>query len=78
MAPPNRPPATPQAADICPRCGGAFHCGAADAAPCPCGTLVLGAELRAELRRRYTGCLCLRCLAELAASVRTSGVGGSA
>ncbi len=52
----------------CPRCGAPFHCGAADAAPCECTTLRLDAELLAELARRYDGCLCLACLAELAAA----------
>lgn len=51
----------------CPRCGGGFHCGANDPGPCACTGLKLGAELQASLRARYTGCLCLRCLAALAA-----------
>jgi hypothetical protein len=54
------------AADTCPRCGGGFHCGVNDAAPCACTTLKLTDELRAQLRERYTGCLCLKCLGELA------------
>jgi hypothetical protein len=54
--------------DRCPRCGGPFHCGAADAAPCACTTLRLDAALLAELARRYDGCLCLDCLAGLAAA----------
>jgi len=58
---------TPPADDRCPRCGGGFHCGMNDAAPCPCSTLTLSPALQAALRQRYTGCLCLRCLAELAA-----------
>ncbi len=53
--------------DTCPRCGGAFHCGARDAAPCACTTLRLDAALLAALRGRWRGCLCLRCLAALAA-----------
>lgn len=53
--------------DRCPRCGSSFHCGMHDAAPCPCSTLTLPPELLAALRQRYTGCLCPRCLAELAA-----------
>jgi hypothetical protein len=52
----------------CPRCGGDFHCGANDPGPCACTTLVLGAPLLAQLRERYTACLCLRCLHELAAA----------
>ncbi|HEY4068189.1 MAG TPA: cysteine-rich CWC family protein [Burkholderiaceae bacterium] len=54
------------AAATCPRCGGGFHCGAHDAAPCACAGLPLSDALRAELRTRYAGCLCLACLTELA------------
>jgi hypothetical protein len=50
----------------CARCGGPFHCGANDATPCACTGLRLSAELLATLRQRYTGCLCLVCLRELA------------
>ena len=60
--------APPQAAppdDRCPRCGGGFHCGVADAAPCPCRTIRLDAATQAALRQRYSGCLCQRCLADL-------------
>jgi hypothetical protein len=49
----------------CPRCGGGFHCGADDAAPCPCNGLTLGPDTTRLLRERYDGCLCLRCLAQL-------------
>ena len=71
------PPTLPDT--TCPRCGGAFHCGASDAAPCACTALTLSAALQADLRQRYSGCLCLRCLAELAQadSVRAAGVGSS-
>ncbi len=55
--------------DSCPRCGAGFACGMADASrPCPCTTISLGADTLAALRQRYTGCLCLRCLGELAAA----------
>jgi hypothetical protein len=50
----------------CARCGGAFHCGANDPAPCACTGLRLNADLLATLRQRYTGCLCLDCLHDLA------------
>lgn len=50
----------------CARCGGAFHCGAHDPTPCACTGLKLGADLLASLRQQYTGCLCARCLHELA------------
>jgi hypothetical protein len=76
----------------CPRCGGAFECGAGErpqsrAAPspppegvksprdgpsvtcaghCDCFELQLPPALRDELAQRWSGCLCLRCLRELA------------
>lgn len=53
--------------DPCPRCGSRFHCGAHDATPCACTTLALDAALLAALRERWRGCLCLPCLAALAA-----------
>lgn len=49
----------------CPRCGGAFHCGANDPGPCACTTLKLDAATLARLSAEYHGCLCLRCLGEL-------------
>lgn len=58
--------------DACPRCGGGFHCGANDAEPCACGALQLNPALLAELRVRYTGCLCLACLRALAGEGRRS------
>jgi len=54
----------------CPRCGRGFHCGVNDPQPCACTTLRLGTDTLAALRARYTGCLCLACLAELAAPTR--------
>lgn len=56
-----------QASDRCPRCGSNFHCGANDDAPCACVSLRLEAAALAELRMRYTGCLCPGCLREIAA-----------
>ena len=53
-------------ASRCPRCGGAFHCGVKDTAPCWCESLTLGATLLAELRRQYSSCLCAECLRTLA------------
>lgn len=55
-------------ADRCPRCGGLFSCGAAGPAPCPCTTLPLSAALQSQLLQQFSGCLCLRCLAALAAA----------
>jgi hypothetical protein len=34
---------SPEPSDRCPRCGGHFHCGTADPAPCACTTLRLDA-----------------------------------
>jgi Cysteine-rich CWC len=48
--------------DRCAACGAAFHCGAGDAAPCPCGGITLSPARLAALRRQYKGCLCLDCL----------------
>jgi Cysteine-rich CWC len=56
------------AGDACPRCGGGFHCGASDAAPCACTTLKLDDETLAQLRAQYESCLCMSCLAEMQAS----------
>ena len=56
--------------DRCPRCGGGFHCGAGDAEPCDCTTMPLDDATLADLRQRYTGCLCLACLREISASQR--------
>jgi hypothetical protein len=55
----------------CARCGGAFHCGVDDAAPCTCTTVPLDAAALAELRSRYSGCLCLACLLKIAAAKPT-------
>jgi hypothetical protein len=56
-------------AATCPRCGGAFACGvgADPATPCPCAGVALGPARRAELAARYDDCLCVSCLAALAA-----------
>jgi cysteine-rich CWC protein len=58
------------AADRCPRCGGAFRCGMHEPSRCACTTVVLDDTMLAALNARYRGCLCLRCLAELAAAPR--------
>jgi len=50
----------------CPRCGGKFHCGIDDAAPCACTQLRLSEATLSELRARHHGCLCPWCLQALA------------
>ena len=62
----------------CPRCGAGFHCGMNDAGPCACAGLALPARLQAQLRARYTGCLCVRCLAALAADAAALEAAGLA
>jgi hypothetical protein len=69
-------PAVSGAVDRCPRCGGAFQCGMAGAAPCACTTLTLDAPLQAALRERFTGCLCLPCLQALAAGASLQSTAG--
>ena len=51
----------------CERCGQPFHCGARDAAPCACTTLRLSPAQRDSLAAQYRHCLCLACLAAIAA-----------
>ncbi|MGY0196640.1 cysteine-rich CWC family protein [Leptothrix sp. BB-4] len=58
--------------DRCPRCGGPFRCGIDDPGPCACTRITLDAATLAQLRARWTGCLCLDCLADLAASGGTT------
>lgn len=52
-------------ADRCPRCGGGFACGINGPGPCVCTTVKPSPALLADLRRQFTGCLCLNCLREL-------------
>lgn len=59
-------PVAPQPSpDLCPRCGGPFHCGARDPGPCACAGLALTPELLGALRTRWSRCLCLSCLQAL-------------
>ncbi|MDC8784758.1 cysteine-rich CWC family protein [Roseateles koreensis] len=56
----------PKLDDVCPRCGGGFHCGARDAR-CACCDMKLSEALLKQLSQQYERCLCLRCLTELQA-----------
>ncbi len=60
-------------ATTCPRCGGPFACGvgADRSAPCFCASFDLGAPRLAELRGRFSDCLCAACLRTLAAEPET-------
>jgi len=50
----------------CPVCGAHFGCNAAQEA-CWCAEVNLSSEATADLRARFTDCLCPRCLALAAA-----------
>jgi hypothetical protein len=58
--------------DRCPRCGGAFHCGANDTSPCPCTTVQLDQATLDALQSGYCGCLCMTCLKALAAGTAST------
>ena len=51
-------------ATTCEACGKEFTCGAS-LAGCWCTELKLSDEARAELRSRYSNCLCRECLESL-------------
>ena len=55
----------------CPRCGGAFECGAMGPGPCACQSVSPRPELQARLRQQFSGCLCLGCLRALSAGVES-------
>jgi hypothetical protein len=64
-------PKAPSAGDgteqkSCPVCGVRFGCMAAQAA-CWCAEVNLSSKATADLRARFTGCLCPRCLTLAAA-----------
>ena len=60
--------------DTCPRCGSRFRCGATGTAACACTTVKLNDATLAELRKRYAICVCMTCLAELAAKEKAGSV----
>lgn len=49
--------------ETCAACGQPFHCGAS-LRGCWCAELKLTDAARAELRSRYSGCLCRPCLSK--------------
>jgi Cysteine-rich CWC len=54
------------APSACESCGAEFACGAT-LAGCWCSEIKLSDETRAELRSRFSGCLCRACLERFAA-----------
>lgn len=60
-----------EATSRCPRCGGSFRCEAVAGQPdpCDCFAVKVPEAARRLLRERYTGCVCLHCLREVAAQV---------
>lgn len=50
----------------CPACGESFACEISLATGCWCGEIKLSEVARAELRSKYTGCLCRACLEQAA------------
>jgi hypothetical protein len=57
----------------CPRCGAGFHCGVKEPMPCACGRFTLQPATVQALRERYTGCVCMDCLAQLQADPAAIG-----
>lgn len=51
--------------ETCPACGRRFACGVS-LRGCWCSEIKLTDAVRAELKRRYTGCLCRSCLERVA------------
>ncbi len=47
---------------VCPACGESFACELSLAKGCWCTEVTVSEETRAELSKRYDGCLCRNCL----------------
>ncbi len=56
-----------RAAENCPACGEKFVCGVT-LKGCWCSTIKLSETKREELKARYKGCLCRKCLENFAAA----------
>jgi len=54
---------------VCEGCGGGFTCGAS-VGGCWCREVKVPAEARAQLRERYSKCLCRSCLERAAESAQ--------
>lgn len=59
---------------VCEACGGPFICGA-KLTGCWCSEITLSDETRAELKARYSSCLCRQCLERLAEGEPATGSG---
>ncbi|WP_183973207.1 cysteine-rich CWC family protein [Runella defluvii] len=51
---------------VCPRCGQAFRCQLTTQGLCVCSEITLSEQTLSDLRTQYEGCLCIKCLQELA------------
>ncbi|WP_084332158.1 cysteine-rich CWC family protein [Runella limosa] len=51
---------------VCPRCGQAFRCQLTTQGSCVCSEITLSEQTLSDLRTHYEGCLCLKCLQEIA------------
>ena len=51
----------------CPRCGSRFDCRPEAISACDCSAVNLSPEDLADIRARYDGCLCIRCLSTIKA-----------
>ncbi len=56
----------------CPRCNADFECKVGDIANCQCSTVSLTAETLSFLQSTHYGCLCKKCMAEIAQMVKFS------
>jgi hypothetical protein len=57
---------------VCEACGDPFTCGA-KLSGCWCSEIKLSDETRAELKERYSGCLCRECLEHLSEPPAVAG-----
>ncbi|AYQ33766.1 cysteine-rich CWC family protein [Runella sp. SP2] len=55
---------------VCPRCGQEFRCQLTTQGSCVCSEITLSEQTLSDLRTQYEGCLCIKCLQEMA---RASG-----
>ena len=49
----------------CPACGNAFECKAGSIAQCDCTKILLTQNEKNFIEKKYTDCLCLKCLQKI-------------